>query len=101
MGNNEYHRDRVSGPGLETMTPLRRELLVKIEALPEDYLAKVFEYVSFLEWQKRTGQDEDVEAADLTADLTNEPANNPLLGLIGKGSYEPVADKVDEELYGT
>lgn len=69
------------------MTTIKQQLLDEIEALPEESLK---ELLDFMEYFHKTRE---------SKYLINE--ENPILKFIGGVSYGSLAKKIDEELYGS
>lgn len=71
---------------------IKQRLLEEVDKLPEEKLAEVLDFVGYL-LTKTTSQ-----APDERLDL--DPAQDPLLEIIGIADVEPFGHKIDEELYG-
>lgn len=71
---------------------LKKELIRRVEHLPDDRLQEVLEYVEYLLYK------DEQQAA--TSARIQEPSQDPLLKLIGTVDVAPFAHTVDDEIYG-
>ena len=71
---------------------IKQKLLEEVDELPEERLAEVLDFVGYL-LTKTTSQ-----APDGRLDL--DPAQDPILKLIGIADVEPFGHEIDKELYG-
>jgi hypothetical protein len=69
------------------MTTIKQQLLSEIEALPEESLKELLDFVEYLRKTKESKS------------LMKE--ENPILKFIGGVSHGSLAKKIDEELYGS
>lgn len=71
---------------------LKKRLMEEVEHLPEEKLGEVLDFVGYL--VTKTKVQEHPESVEL------DPARDPILKIIGIGDSEPIAHRIDEELYG-
>jgi hypothetical protein len=72
--------------------PLKQRLLTEIEKLPENELGEVLDFVGFLLAKQQVAT---IKDAEQTAD------RDPLRSFIGGVAHGALAQRIDEELYGT
>ena len=78
-----------------TTQRIKERLLAELEALPEEKLREVLDFVEFL--QAREAKKPRQEARP-PSDL--DPEGDPILKLIGIADVDPFSQSIDEELYG-
>lgn len=75
---------------------LKKNLLIKIEKLPEDKIQEVLDFVNFILFiEKRNNSNSQKREKVMMAE------KNPLTEFIGGVSHGSLAKRIDEELYGS
>jgi len=72
---------------------LKKQLVRKIDQLPEECLRQVADFIGYLLTKKQC-------ETFLAGDKALDPKQDPILDLIGIADMEPFSQKIDEELYG-
>ncbi len=71
---------------------IKKRLLEGMDKLPEEKLAEVLDFVGYLLTKARLQEPEDLHQLD--------PAQDPILKIIGIADVEPFGHEIDKELCG-
>jgi hypothetical protein len=77
------------------MSNVKERLLDVVSTLPEEMQEQVLDYAEFLERKQFAEAESDAPNAE---DL--DPEDDPILDFAGSVDCEPMADDIDDELYG-
>lgn len=73
---------------------IREQLLKKINKLPEQHLQEILNFISWI-------QKQDCREIPLKTKTTPDSWEDPLADFVGGVSHGSLAQKIDEELYGS
>jgi len=78
---------------LKTDNSLKKRLINNMDKLPETDIQEVLDFIEFL-LRKRSKKKMVAQKSEV------DPAEDPILKLLGIADVDPFANKVDQELYG-